>query len=244
MQGRASIPFVNRYAEGTAERLTRIKAALTQQLGRSPSTQELSRALREDRVANPTPATPTTPVTDIESLIRQKLENNTLSYSDFDSVGKAGNVSLATAIYRYLNGAPWEYTWTTESTTPTPTTPTTPTAPTTPAQPEMNPQVIWYDPGVWAKNPTTAYLNNAGGQTQNKFSGLGKFASYDPATQTDIQAPEKMNAFRMMEIDRDPVRRDFTESLYNRHGRSWEKELADSIRMAPMGSATSYVRSG
>lgn len=108
----------------------------------------------------------------------------------------------------------------------------------------MNPQVMWYDPSVWKSNPTSAYLNNTGGQTVNKFSGLGKFASYDPATETSIQAPESMNAFRMMEIDRDPVRRDFTESLYNRHNRSWEKELADAVRMAPMGSATSYVRSG
>jgi len=51
-----------------------------------------------------------------------------------------------------------------------------------------------------------------------------------------------MNAFNMMEIDRDPVRKDFTESVYNRHARSWDKELADAIRMAPMGNASTYVR--
>jgi len=160
------------------------------------------------------------------------LENNTLSISDVLAARNANNNALATAIQRKLAGFPWEYTWS-NTTTPDPTP--TPT-------PAPGPQVIWYDPAVWKNNPTTAYLNNMPGQSINKFSGLGKFSSYDPATETTIQAPEAMNAFNMMEIDRDPVRRDFTESLYNRHNRSWEKELADSIRMAPMGNASTYVR--
>jgi len=108
----------------------------------------------------------------------------------------------------------------------------------------MNPQVMWYDPGVWSKNPTLAYLNNTGAQSINQFSGLGRFSSYDPATETHLQAPEMMNAFSMMEIDRDPVRNPFTKSIYNRHNRNWDKELADAIRSAPMGNATQYVRSG
>ena len=180
----------------------------------------------------------------MESLIRQKLENNTLKREDYLLTGEYGNAALASAIYLYLNGQPWNYTWAnTSPTTPTPTTPTTPTptTPTTPTPPP-GPQVIWYDPSVWRDNPTTAYLNNAGGQSINRFSGLGKFSSYDPATETTLQAPEKMNAFNMMEIDRDPVRKDFTESLYDRHGRNWEKEYADAIRMAPMGNASTYVR--
>jgi hypothetical protein len=171
-----------------------------------------------------------------ETQIRQKLENGTLNRFDVDN---APNEALSAAIYRYLQGLPWEYSW---SNTTVPVTPTTPT-PTTPTQP-MNPQVIWYDPGVWKSNPTLAYVNNTGGQSINKFSGLGKFSSYDPATETTLQAPEKMNAYTLMQIDQDPVRRDFTESVYNRHNRSWEKELADAIRAAPMGNATSYVRNG
>ena len=176
---------------------------------------------------------------DLETTIRQKLENNTLTISDVLAARQAGKDALATAIQRKLAGFPWEYTWT-NTTTPEPTTPTTPTTPTQP----MNPQVIWYDPGVWKSNPTLAYVNNEGGQSINKFSGLGKFSSYDPATETTLQAPEKMNAYTLMQIDQDPVRRDFTESVYNRHNRSWEKELADAIRAAPMGNATSYVRNG
>lgn len=165
-----------------------------------------------------------------ETQIRQKLENGTLNRFDVDN---APSEALSAAIYLYLNGQPWNYTWTnTQPATPDPTTPT----------PPPGPQVIWYDPSVWRDNPTTAYLNNAGGQSINKFSSLGKFSSYDPATETTLQAPEKMNAFNMMEIDRDPVRKDFTESLYDRHGRNWEKEYADAIRMAPMGNASTYVR--
>jgi len=176
-------------------------------------------------------ATPA-PSVDFETLIRQKLENNTLAINDVLAARNAGMDSLATAIQRRLAGFPWEYTWT-----------TTPATPTTPA---MNPQVMWYDSGVWASNPTLAQLNNAqvAGQQTNPFSGLGKFSSYDPATGTTLQAPEKMNAFTMKQIDQDPVRKDFTESVYDRHNRSWDKEYADAIRMAPMGSATSYVRSG
>jgi len=182
---------------------------------------------------NPTPGN-----LDIESRIRQKVENNTLSAADLVLAKQTGNLALADAVRRALNGLPWEYTWTVAPTAPT--TPTTPTDPTTPSTP--GPQVIWYDPGVWKTNPTLAYLNNAQGQSINKFSGLGKFGSYDPATETTIQSPETMNAFNMMQIDQDPVRKDFTESLYNRHNRSWDKELADAIRMAPMGNASAYVR--
>lgn len=166
-----------------------------------------------------------------ETQIRQKLENGTLNRFDVDN---APTEALSAAIYRYLQGLPWEYTWS-NTTTPTPTPDPTPT-------PTPGPQVIWYDPAVWKNNPTTAYLNNVPGQSINKFSGLGKFSSYDPATETTLQAPERMNAFNMMEIDRDPVRRDFTESLYARHGRNWEKERDDAIRMAPMGNASTYVR--
>jgi len=186
-------------------------------------------AMAAQNVANnPPPATP-----DLETRIRQKLENNTLAIEDVNAARIAGNNALATAISRKLAGFPWEYTWANANPTPAPT----PTPTTTPG-----PQVIWYDPAVWKNNPTTAYLNNAGGQSINKFSGLGRFSSYDPATETTLQAPEKMNAFNMMEIDRDPVRKDFTESVYNRHARSWDKELADAIRMAPMGNASTYVR--
>lgn len=182
-----------------------------------------------------------TPAPDLETLIRQKLENNTLSISDALAARNANNEALALAITRKLAGFPWQYSWTQPPVTPAPN-PTTPTTPVTPSTP--GPQVMWYDPGVWAKNPTGAFLNNTQGQTTNKFSGLGKFSSYDPATETHIQAPEKMNAFTMMEIDRDPVRKDFIESVYDRHTRSWDKEFADAIRMAPMGNASSYVRTG
>jgi hypothetical protein len=184
--------------------------------------------------SNPAPApAPATP--DLETLIRQKLENNTLSISDALAAKQAGNNALSMAINRKLAGFPWEYTWANANPTPAPA----PNPTTTPG-----PQVIWYDPAVWKNNPTSAYLNNTGGQSINKFSSLGKFGSYDPATETTIQSPETMNAFNMMEIDRDPVRRDFMESLYDRHGRNWEKEREDAIRMAPMGNASTYVRNG
>ncbi len=238
--GEAVIPFVARYAEGTTEtpaaRRARVIATLTQQLGRAPTNREVSGAWVAE--LNSTPVAPA-PVGDLETRIRQKLENNTLTIQDSLAANQAGNAALARAINRRLAGFPWEYTWANTQPT-TPTTPTTTAAPATPATP--GPQVIWYDPGVWKTNPTMAYLNNMQGQTTNKFSGLGKFGSYDPATETTIQSPESMNAFNMMEIDRDPVRRDFMESVYNRHGRSWEKERDDAIRMAPMGNASTYVR--
>ena len=243
--GEAVIPFVARYAEGTTEtpaaRRARVIATLTQQLGRAPTNREVSGAWVAELQS--TPVAPA-PVGDLETRIRQKLENNTLTIQDSLAANQAGNAALARAINRRLAGFPWEYTWKVESANPGDTVTPAPTPPVTTPTPTPGPQVIWYDPGVWKTNPTLAYLNNMQGQTTNKFSGLGKFGSYDPATETSIQAPETMNAFNMMEIDRDPVRRDFTESLYNRHNRSWEKELADSIRMAPMGNASTYVRNG
>lgn len=223
LRGDTVIPFVSRYATGTQAR--HVRAGYTGPTAGETRDQYL---MRTGQLASPKLT---------ETQIRQKLENGTLNRFDVDN---APNEALSAAIYRYLQGLPWEYSW---SNTTVPVTPTTPTPTTTPTQP-MNPQVIWYDPGVWKSNPTLAYVNNTGGQSINKFSGLGKFSSYDPATETTLQAPEKMNAYTLMQIDQDPVRRDFTESVYNRHNRSWEKELADAIRAAPMGNATSYVRNG
>lgn len=127
-------------------------------------------------------------------------------------------------------------------TVPTPTTPTpTPTTPTTPT-PAANPQVMWYDKDAWAANPTLKYLN--GQWSENMFRTPSSRASYDPATGTTIQSAGSMNAGNMMDIDRDPVRRGMTESLLTRHNRSYEKELADAIANAPMGSASRYVKTG
>jgi len=127
-------------------------------------------------------------------------------------------------------------------TVPTPTTPTpTPTTPTTPT-PAANPQVMWYDKDAWAANPTLKYLN--GQWSENMFRTPSSRASYDPATGTTIQSAGSMNAGNMMDIDRDSVRRGMTESLLTRHNRSYEKELADAIANAPMGSASRYVKTG
>jgi len=128
---------------------------------------------------------------------------------------------------------------------PTPTAPTTPTpTPTTPTTPTpaANPQVMWYDKDAWAANPTLKYLN--GQWSENMFRTPSSRASYDPATGTTIQSAGSMNAGNMMDIDRDPVRRGMTESLLTRHNRSYEKELADAIANAPMGSASRYVKTG
>jgi hypothetical protein len=234
----AANPFVRRFAEGTwdpdwynkALAITDPKARIRYLAEQNALKSQLTRAEQQRMARNrTTPTTPTTPV-DIEALIRQKLENNSLTIQDQLAATQAGNTALATAISRKLAGFPWEYTW--KVVTPPPATTT----------PKPGPQVIWYDGDVWKDLPSLNALNNT--QQINPFSRLGSRSSYDPATETTIQAPEKMNAFTMMQIDRDPQQLDVMNSIYDRHGRNWEKEYADAIRAAPMGNATRYVKTG
>ena len=234
----ATSPFVNRYAEGTwdpdwynkalAIKDPKVRSKYVSEQIRLKS--QMTPAQRAQARKPVIPAPVTTPV-DWEALIKQKLDSGTLTHEDASAVHAAGNERLAQAITIKLTGGPWNYTW-------TPVTP--PPAATT--KPAVNPQVIWYGGDTWKNLPLLEQINNT--QKVNPFSRLGSRSSYDPATETTLQAPEKMNAFSLMQVDRDPVDRDLAESIYNRHGRSWEKEYADAVRAAPMGNATRYVKTG
>lgn len=162
---------------------------------------------------------------------RTTYGNVNLNLADANYARTIGDNALASAILKAISGQPFEYTW-----APKPV----PTTPAPPPQPEMNPQVIWYDKDVWAKNPTLKYLNND--WTENAFMTPTSRASFDPATGTTIQAAGSINAKNWQDINNDPVRRAAMQSLYSRHNRSWEKEGIDAITNSPTGNASAYSK--
>ena len=187
-----------------------------------------------------TPPAPTMNGPEMQDILARAAQKN-LTINDLLFVQKnfPQDKALSTAINRTLAGFPFEYT-------PTPVTPPTTTPPPATNPPPTadlpGPQVIQYGGDVWKNLPVLKYLN--GQWSQNQFMTPSGRASYDPATETALQAPGSFNAKNLMDIDRDPVARTTSESIFTRHNRSYEKELADAIANAPMGNASRYVRTG